>query len=187
MHHKPHNGILDMVISWLHGNVSDNIKQSNLFINSAYEIWKHLEKRFMLSNGSRKYKLNRDLFALKQNKTKINDYFTTLSSLWEEIESMNNLSAITTVATDVTTLLTALETQKAQSKLFQFLNGLDDCYSAIRSQLLMQNPLPSVEIAYAAIQQEESPSDVLINTEIELSAMNSRTYNENKSSGLCNA
>lgn len=29
----------DLVISWLHSNVSDNIKQSILFINSAYEVW----------------------------------------------------------------------------------------------------------------------------------------------------
>lgn len=146
----------DLVISWLHSNVSDNIKHSILFINSAYDIWKQLEKCFMLSNGSRKYKLNRDLFGLKQNKVKVNDYFTTLSSLWEEIDSMNTLPTVTTVAADVTILLTTLETQKAESKLFQFLNGLDECYSAIRSQLLMQNPLPTVEMAFAAIQQEES-------------------------------
>lgn len=171
----------DMVVSWLHGNVSDPIKQSILFINSAYEIWRQLEKRFMLSNGSRKYKLNRDLFGLKQNKLKINDYFTTLSSLWDEIESMNTLPVVTTVAPDVTTLLTTLETQKAESKLFQFLNGLDDCYSAILSQLLMQNPLPSVEIAYTAIQQEESQSDVLSNTDIELSAMFSKSHIDSRS------
>lgn len=76
----------DLVISWLHNDVSENIKQSILFINYAHDVWLHLEKRFMLTkNGSRKYKLTRDLFFLKQNKMKINDYFTTLSSLWEEI------------------------------------------------------------------------------------------------------
>lgn len=33
----------DLVIAWIHGNVSDNIKRSILFINSAHEIWKQLE------------------------------------------------------------------------------------------------------------------------------------------------
>lgn len=84
----------------------------------------------MLSNGSRKYKLSRDLYGLKQNRSKLNEYFTTISSLWEEIESMNTLPVVTTIAADVTTLLTTLETQKAESKLFQFLNGLDECYAA---------------------------------------------------------
>ncbi|XP_074343083.1 uncharacterized protein LOC141680887 [Apium graveolens] len=114
------------------------------------------QKRFMLSNGSRKYKLNRDLFALKQNRSKINDYYTTLSSLWEEIDSMNTHPPVTTVADDVKAFIKSLESQKAESRLFQFLNGLDDCYSALRSQLLMMQPLPTVEVAYASIQQEES-------------------------------
>lgn len=99
-----------LLISWHHRNVSDNIKQSILFINSANEVWKQLNKRFMLSNDSRKYKLNRNLFGLKQHKMKINDYFTTLNSLLEETDSMNTLPTIINVAIDVTTFLTTLET-----------------------------------------------------------------------------
>lgn len=57
----------NMVISWIHGNISENIKTSVLFINSAADIWRQLEKRFSLTNGSRKYKLNKDLFNLKKN------------------------------------------------------------------------------------------------------------------------
>lgn len=45
----------DLVISWLHNNVSESIKKSILFISTAAEIWKQLEKRFMLTHGSRKY------------------------------------------------------------------------------------------------------------------------------------
>ncbi|XP_056688770.1 uncharacterized protein [Spinacia oleracea] len=152
----------DLVTCWLHTNVSDSIKNSILFIKNAHEAWKQLEKRFMLSNGSRKYKLSKDLFNLKQNGRKIDEYYTAMSSLWDEIESMNMLPMLTTVAQDVTALMKAIETQKEKSKLFQFLNGLDDFYSPQRSQLLMQSPLPSVESACAVIQQEETQRDVLI-------------------------
>lgn len=89
----------------------------------------HLEKRFMLSNGSCKYKLNRNLFTLKQNKLKINYYYTTLSSLWEEIDFMNTLPSVTTVANDIKSFMASFEFRKAKSELFQFLNGLDDYYS----------------------------------------------------------
>lgn len=71
----------NLVISWIHNNISDAIKTSVLFINTACDIWKQLEKRFLLTNGSRKYKLSRDLFNLRQNGMKISDYFTSLSSL----------------------------------------------------------------------------------------------------------
>lgn len=156
----------NMVISWIHNNISESIKSSVLFINTASDIWKQLEKRFSLTNGSRKYKLNRDLFNLKQNGMKVNDYFTSLSSLWEEIESMNVLPTVSTLTPEVTKLLKAITNMREESKLFQFLNGLDDAYGAQRSQLLMMIPLPLVEVACAAVQQEESQRKLLSNNTV---------------------
>lgn len=176
----------DLVISWLHANVSDTIKQSILFISSASEVWKQLERRFQLSNGSRKYILNKDLFGFTQNKMTENDYFTQLSSLWEEIESMNILPTVITVTEEVSVFLKAIETQREESKLFVFLNGLDDAYGPMRSQLLMQVPPPTVEMACAVIQQEESQRDVLHISDIEFSAMLSKRQPEYKVF-VCNA
>lgn len=93
-----------MVISWIHFNIYDNIKSSVLFINNACDIWKKLEKRFSLTNGSRKYKLNMDLLNLRQGGIKVRDYFTCLIGLWEEIDSMNALPSVT-ITTEVSKLL----------------------------------------------------------------------------------
>lgn len=102
----------NQVISWIHNSISENIKSSVLFINTGSYIWKQLKMRFSLTNGSRKYKLTRDLFNLKQNGIKISEYFTSLSSLWEEIDSMNALPSITTVNAKITDLLNAIDTMK---------------------------------------------------------------------------
>ncbi|XP_074356728.1 uncharacterized protein LOC141696493 [Apium graveolens] len=128
----------------------------------------------LLSNGSRKYKLNKELFSITQNKMKIHEYYTAVSSLWEELDSMNLLPTVTTVVDDVNVFLKAMLVQKEESRLFMFLNGLEDAYSAMRSQLLMQDPLPTVEAACAMPQQEESQRDVLSAVEIEHTAMYSR-------------
>ena len=37
----------------------------------------------------------------------------------------------------------------------QFLMGLNESYSAIRGQILLMNPLPSVRQAYSSVWQEE--------------------------------
>lgn len=53
-----------MVIAWITANVSATIKKSVMFMSSAKAIWDNLETRFSLTNGSRKYKLNKELYEM---------------------------------------------------------------------------------------------------------------------------
>ncbi|KAL2895740.1 Retrovirus-related Pol polyprotein from transposon RE1 [Bienertia sinuspersici] len=68
-----------MVITWILGNVTENIKKSIMFMNTARDMWKNLEQRFQISNGARKY----------QNGKPVNEYYTKMKILWEEIENLN--------------------------------------------------------------------------------------------------
>ncbi|XP_074346758.1 uncharacterized protein LOC141685563 [Apium graveolens] len=122
------------IISWSHNNVSENIKNSILFMNTASKIGSQLEK---------------------------SKYYTKLSSLWEELDSMNSLHVIPTPIAEITALLKTIDTFKDEGKFFQFFNGMDEKYDAPRSQLLMLCPLPIIEMACSMIQQEESQCDVL--------------------------
>ncbi|KAL8146668.1 hypothetical protein AgCh_004412 [Apium graveolens] len=65
----------------------------------------------------------------------------------------------------------------------------DDVYGPLRSQLLMQQILPTVEAACAVIQQEESQIAVIQSTEMEHMAMTSRGPSETKHNGanMCKA
>lgn len=151
----------NMVISWIHNNISDSIKKSTLFVNSTSQAWKSLETRFQVVNGSRKYKLSKDLFSLKHNGLSLVEYYTTLCTIWEELDDMNTLPAITVITDEVKAFLEALEVHKQEAKLFPFLNGLDETYASQRSQILMMSVLPSVEMACSMIQQEETQRNTL--------------------------
>lgn len=70
-----------MVIAWLTSNLSQSIKQSVLFISTARQIWVNLEKHFSLTNDSRKYKINRELYEIKQHALSVNDYYTSMRVL----------------------------------------------------------------------------------------------------------
>ena len=42
-----------------------------------------------------------------------------------------------------------------QDSLMQFLNGLNDSYSQVRTQILMMEPSPSIDKAFSLVIQEE--------------------------------
>lgn len=68
---------------------------------------------------------------------------------------MSNLPVVTSISDEIKAPLKAIQVQKDESRLFHFLNGLDECCGPQRSQLLMLCPLLSIEMACATIQLEE--------------------------------
>jgi len=130
----------NLVIAWIMNSVSDSITESILYIELASLIWKFSEKRFTVSNGSRKYKFNRDVYNLKQGGASVSEYYTKIRGIWEELSAMNDLPRLTSVSEEITNLLHALAKQNEEQRLFQFLNGLDDLYASQRIQILLMNP-----------------------------------------------
>ena len=151
----------NMVTAWLLNNMTESLRRSVMYMKSAKEIWLSLRNRFTVSNGNRKYRLNKAIYEVKQSERPVSEYYTELRVLWEEIESMNDYPPITSVNSEITAYVEAIEQQKEEQKLFQFLNGLDSGYGALRSQILLMSELPTVETATSMVQQEESQNEVL--------------------------
>ena len=96
--------------------------------------------------------LNKDVYNLKQNNSPLNEYYTRMKGIWEELSAMNDLPQFIVVIDEITNFLRALSEQNEEQRLFQFLNGLDETYSSQRSQILLVNSLPSVETVCSIIQ-----------------------------------
>ncbi|GJS84235.1 cysteine-rich receptor-like protein kinase 8 [Tanacetum coccineum] len=95
-----------------------SIAKSMMFVGTAFEIWQQLEKRFALSNVSRKYKLNRETYDIVQQGHLISDYYTRMKCVWEKLDSMNELSTLVNITPEITAFLAAIHTQKEEQKLF---------------------------------------------------------------------
>lgn len=89
---------------WIIGSVDDTTKKTVMYMRTAKEMWMYLEKRYTLSNGSLKYKLNRDLYSQKQCTCGINEYYTRTKGMWEEPESFDQLPIIT-ISDEITKFL----------------------------------------------------------------------------------
>lgn len=167
----------NIVISWLHGSTTEAVKTSVLYLNTSRDIWVQLESRFKVTHGTRKYKLSKEMYDTKQNGAPINDYYTNMRALWEELDALNHLPPITTLTTEINEFVQAMNKQQDEQRLFQFLNGVDEDFNHERSQLLMRAPLPSVEEACSSLMQEEAQREVLNISKLSLES--SAMYSKN--------
>ncbi|XP_070051729.1 uncharacterized protein [Nicotiana tomentosiformis] len=137
----------DMVKSWITNSVSREIATSMMCFRTAKEVWKDINDRFGQSNGSKYIQLQREIHSATQGSSDIASYFTKMRSLWDELHS----SYVGHVCS-----CGALPKFIEDQQLFQFLNGLNDSYSTVKSAIMMMNPLPPMSKAYSLLQHNES-------------------------------
>ncbi|KAL5798940.1 hypothetical protein ACOSQ2_003760 [Xanthoceras sorbifolium] len=130
----------DMVHSWIVNTLNPEIADSMIYYSTTHEVWEDLCERFSQSNALRIFEIQRDIAYLRQEQLSVSAYYTKLKGLWDELASYSD---------------TTHGAQADQQKLMQFLMGLNETYSAIRGQILLMNPLPSIRQAYSSVSQEE--------------------------------
>lgn len=149
----------DMVVSWLLNSISSDIRNSVSYLFTAKEIWDDLQLRFSQSNVPRIYQLQKELSSLSQGSMSITSYFTKYRTLNDEIDNLAPIPKCMCSTTSCTCDYSAKLLRYEQiNKLSQFVMGLSDQYTAIRGQMLMMNPLPSLSQAYSLILHSTWPS-----------------------------
>ncbi|KAE8708351.1 Detected protein of unknown function [Hibiscus syriacus] len=139
-----------LVLSWILNTVSKELSAGIVFASSAASVWQDLRERFAKVDGSRSFFLHREIALLNQGDSSISIDFTRLKSLWDEYEALAPISPCGCALSQRTIA------HYAQQKLFQFLMGLNETYTAVQSQILLMQPLPTVNMAYSMMVQEES-------------------------------
>ncbi|KAM1033353.1 hypothetical protein TB2_036345 [Malus domestica] len=133
----------DMILSWLLHSLEPDLAESVLFSTTAKAVWDDLRERFSQSNAPRIFQLNRDLATISQGTSSVSAYFTRLKGLWDELASYNDHCTCSS------------GTKNDRQQLMQFLMGLNESFSAVRDQILLMNPLPTVRQACSSVSQAE--------------------------------
>ncbi|XP_060968360.1 retrovirus-related Pol polyprotein from transposon RE1 [Cannabis sativa] len=147
--HDIWNRCNDLVISWLLHSISIDIADSFMYKENAAEIRDDLQERVHQKNAPRVFEAKRSMQMLSQGSLDVTAYFTRRKALWDLIQQYRPIPACNCGAMKI------VQEYQEEDKVMEFLIGLNESYGAVRSQILMQDPLPAVNKAYASVIQEE--------------------------------
>ncbi|GAV90932.1 UBN2_3 domain-containing protein, partial [Cephalotus follicularis] len=142
-----------MVISWIFNSLSRELHDSVAYADNAHDIWIVLEERFPQGNALRVQELKRDLATLTQQTKSVSFYYTNLKTLWDELQLYDPIPKCICGCT--CGMAKAFIITRETEKIHQFLMGLNDVVTVVRSQILNMDPLPYLSKVYSMITNEE--------------------------------
>ncbi|KAL3623039.1 hypothetical protein CASFOL_031855 [Castilleja foliolosa] len=142
-------------MSWMMHSVSPDIKSALLYVKTAAEGWHKLKVRYAQPNDLRIFQLQQEIYKVTQGNSSVTDYFSKVSSLWEELGDYRPVpSCICKLCT--CSISDVFEKMQDIDKIFKFLMGLNDAFEMVRGQIILMDPKPSLDKAYSLVLQEET-------------------------------
>ncbi|GKC33834.1 ribonuclease H-like domain-containing protein, partial [Tanacetum coccineum] len=112
--------------------------------------WDELKETYNKVDDSVTFSLHHKIHTLSQNGSSIANYYHKLNDLWKQFDALIEFPRCTFHAVD------DFKKHNQLMKLMQFLMGLDDTYTQIKSSILLRETLYDVRSDYAIISSEES-------------------------------
>ncbi|XP_057248362.1 uncharacterized protein LOC130590297 [Beta vulgaris subsp. vulgaris] len=139
-----------MLVAWIFNTLDVSVRSTMRFPDNVKSLWDDLRDRYSLGNGPRILELKNQIRDCRQNGRSVAIYFGELRQLQDELMSYCKLPVCTCLAASEYIRLQETE------HLHQFCLGLDSKkFGTLVSGLLMQDPLPSINVAYAKIISDE--------------------------------
>ncbi|KAK2459095.1 putative mitochondrial protein [Trifolium repens] len=153
-----------LIHSWIINSVSDSIAQTLVFHETAIDAWEDLRERFAKIDRICISTLRNSLNNLKQGTKSVLDYFTEMRMLWEELNSHRPMPHCTCVHQCRCEAMRAARNYRVEDQIIQFLTGLNEHFAVVKTQILLMDPLPSMNKVYSLVIQEESNNSSLVNS-----------------------
>ena len=97
--------------------------------------------------------MQQSLTDLKQGpETSIIEFFTQMKAIWDQINQINPLPSCTSAGC---TCNQTFMKQQQEERRVRLLMKLDNKFTAVRTNILMMQPLPTISMAYKLLIQEE--------------------------------
>ncbi|XP_052479603.1 uncharacterized protein LOC128034803 [Gossypium raimondii] len=138
-----------MVLSWLHHSISPSIMNSVLWLDFAYDVWRDLRECFSQGDVFRISALQEEINAFKQDDRSVTDYFTELKILWDKLMNFRPIPVCSCSPSCFCGVFVTLQKYHDNDYVICFLKGLHDRFAAVRSQIMLIDPLPPINKAFS--------------------------------------
>lgn len=133
------------------------IDEHFLLYSSTRDIWDAVRETYSSTdNTAELFAIEFAIHTLRQEDSTVNEYFSSLTHLWPQLDLTKNLAW--TCTTDEKLFSSIVENKR----VFQFLMGLNKSHDDVRSCVLSTKPLPTLRAAFSEVQQEESRRRVML-------------------------
>ena len=157
--------INSMICSWILNVIEPKLRSSIAYVDTAELMWSKLKKRYAVASAPKIHQLKATLANCKQGGMSVVEFYSKVMSLWSKLEGQIRHPQCTYKKCEC-------DSGGQVTKLFeeeithQFLLGLnDETYSNIRSQILAQEPLPSLDKIFNMVSQEENHKSLMFGRE----------------------
>ncbi|XP_074293284.1 uncharacterized protein LOC141620265 [Silene latifolia] len=144
-----------LVTAWLLASIEPTLRKQISIRPEAKMVWNDIKNRFSQENEARLYQLEAELLACRQGPTKIlMAYYGRMTVIWDAILDHDPLPycSCNPCTCEWVNLMNARRDKK---RVRDFLLGLDDRFTNIRSQIIGISPLPSLDLIYNRLLQDE--------------------------------
>lgn len=118
--------------------MTKDLLSSVIYLNTAYEVWTDLKNRLSQGNGPRVFELQR----------MVRNLHTKFKIVWDELV---NYKSIPSCSCGVCTcgFETAFAQYQEEECTISFLMGLNEIFATVRGQILLMEPLPSLNKVFS--------------------------------------
>lgn len=114
-------------------------------------MWNDLKESFLQGNGTRIFELKKAISGLNHGNNSINTYYTSLKALWDELINFESIPFCTCGCKCTCGIIKTIVENRERDYILQFFMGLNDSYSHISGQILLNDPLPSMNKVFSLI------------------------------------
>ncbi|XP_078165548.1 uncharacterized protein LOC144560258 [Carex rostrata] len=145
-----------VVKGWICNSLDTNLYGKFLRYPTAKEVWDAIATTFYDgSDTTQVFELNKRVNKIKQEGRPVEEYYNELQDIWLEIDFRHPNPMVCAIDIE------KFDKCTQESRVYSFLDGLDDKLDNERANVLQMTPFPTLEQAFVRVRKEATRQEIM--------------------------